>query len=244
MQHANNDLTSEASLQRGARYYVNYCLGCHSARYVRYSRIGTDLGITTDQLIENLMFTGDKPQRTMEIAMPAADAKRWFGRTPPDLSLVARSRGADWIYNYLRSFHVDESRQWGVDNLALPGAAREARVPHVVVEVEARVVDPQRLPLERGPQQPLPVARDEVQARVDGVADRVDVDAAVGPPERAGVEERDAADVHVGLVVLEREHAGIEGGEALVARVDHAPSRARRTSPPGPRRLPTGPPEA
>ena len=68
MQHANNDLTSEASLQRGARYYVNYCLGCHSARYVRYSRIGTDLGITTDQLIENLMFTADKPQRTMEIA--------------------------------------------------------------------------------------------------------------------------------------------------------------------------------
>jgi ubiquinol-cytochrome c reductase cytochrome c1 subunit len=132
MQHANNDLTSEASLQRGARYYVNYCLGCHSARYVRYSRIGTDLGITTDQLIENLMFTADKPQRTMEIAMPAADAKRWFGRTPPDLSLVARSRGADWIYNYLRSFHVDESRQWGVDNLALPGAA----MPNVLWELQ------------------------------------------------------------------------------------------------------------
>jgi ubiquinol-cytochrome c reductase cytochrome c1 subunit len=120
---AGNDLANRASLQRGAKYFVNYCQGCHSARYVRYSRLGQDLGIDPAQLAENLMFTADKPQQTMEIAMPAADAKRWFGRTPPDLSLAARSRGTDWIYNYLRTFYVDPSRPWGVDNLVLPGAS-------------------------------------------------------------------------------------------------------------------------
>lgn len=130
MRETGNDLGNLQSLQRGAKYFVNYCLGCHSARYVRYSRVGTDLEITVDQLTANLMFTADKPQETMRIAMPAADSKRWFGRTPPDLSLVARSRGPDWVYNYLRTFYVDESRPWGVNNLMLPGAS----MPHVLWE--------------------------------------------------------------------------------------------------------------
>lgn len=132
MREARNDLHNEASLQRGAKYFVNYCLGCHSARYVRYSRVGTDLDIDSHQLASDLMFTADKPQQTMEIAMPPADAKRWFGRTPPDLSLAARSRGPDWIYNYLRSFYLDDSRPWGVNNLALPNAV----MPDVLWELQ------------------------------------------------------------------------------------------------------------
>lgn len=132
MESVRLDLGNQAALQRGARYYVNYCLGCHSARYVRYNRVAKDLGIDEQLLVENLMFTADKPQQTMEIAMPAADAKRWFGRTPPDLSLIARSRGPDWIYNYLRSFYSDPSRTWGVDNLMLPGTA----MPHVLWELQ------------------------------------------------------------------------------------------------------------
>ena len=132
MKEVRVDLGNEASLQRGAKYFVNYCLGCHSARYVRYSRVGEDLGIDPHQLTANLMFTADKPQQTMDIAMPAGDAKRWFGRTPPDLSLVARSRGPDWIYNYLLTFYIDDTKPWGVNNLTLPGAA----MPHVLWELQ------------------------------------------------------------------------------------------------------------
>src|SRR5262245_25956406 len=132
LREAHVDLGNRASLQRGAKYYVNYCLGCHSARYVRYSRVGQDLGIDPHQLTATLMFTADKPQQTMEIAMPAADAKRWFGRSPPDLSLVARSRGPDWIYNYLTTFYLDDSTPWGVNNLVLPNAA----MPHVLWELQ------------------------------------------------------------------------------------------------------------
>jgi len=132
MGEAHIDVGNRASLQRGAKYFVNYCLGCHSARYVRFSRIGEDLGIDPHQLATDLMFTADKPQQTMEIAMPAADAKRWFGRTPPDASLLARSRGPDWIYNYLTSFYADDSRPWGVNNLLLPNAV----MPHVLWELQ------------------------------------------------------------------------------------------------------------
>jgi len=132
MREAHNDLGNRASLQRGAKYFVNYCLGCHSARYVRYSRVGTDLGIDSHQLTTDLMFTADKPQQTMDIAMPSADAKRWFGRTPPDASLLARSLGPDRIYNYLTSFYIDDSRPWGVNNLVLPNAV----MPNVLWELQ------------------------------------------------------------------------------------------------------------
>ena len=89
--HADNDVGNVPSLQRGARNYVNYCLGCHSLQYVRYNRVAADLEIGEEELSETLMWTAEKPHESMEIAMPAGDAARWFGRTPPDLSLIARS---------------------------------------------------------------------------------------------------------------------------------------------------------
>ena len=95
---AHNDITNLASLQRGARNFVNYCMGCHSARYVRYGRLGQDLGLSEQQVIDNLMFTGERIHDTMKISMRPEDAARWFGTTPPDLSLIARSRGPDYIY--------------------------------------------------------------------------------------------------------------------------------------------------
>lgn len=132
VEHANNDVGNVASLQRGARNFVNYCIGCHSARYVRYNRLGVDLGLSEAQVTENLMFTGDRPFETMRAAMREQDATRWFGTAPPDLTLIARSRGTDYLYKFLRSFYVDPSRPTGVNNLALPGTA----MPHVLWELQ------------------------------------------------------------------------------------------------------------
>lgn len=132
LDHANNNVSNTASLQRGARNFVNYCLGCHSAKYVRYNRLGEDLQLSEDQLLENLMFTGERPFDTMSIAMEPADAARWFGIAPPDLSLIARSRGTDYLYTFLRSFYVDESSPTGVDNAVLAGTA----MPHVLWELQ------------------------------------------------------------------------------------------------------------
>jgi ubiquinol-cytochrome c reductase cytochrome c1 subunit len=130
--HARNDVGNSASLQRGARNFVNYCLGCHSAKYVRYNRMAEDLGISEQQLVENLMFTGERPFDTMQSAMNPADAQRWFGVAPPDLSLIARSRGTDYVYSFLRSFYVDPTKATGVNNLVLPGTA----MPHVLWELQ------------------------------------------------------------------------------------------------------------
>ena len=129
---ANNNVANTASLQRGAKYFVNYCLGCHSAQYVRYNRLGEDLQLSDDQLLENLMFTGERPFDTMSIAMQPEDAARWFGTAPPDLSLIARSRGTDYLYTFLRSFYADESSPTGVDNVVLAGTA----MPHVLWELQ------------------------------------------------------------------------------------------------------------
>lgn len=131
-QAANNNVANMPSLQRGAKYFVNYCMGCHSAQYVRYNRLAEDLQISEDQLVRNLMFTGERPFDTMAIAMPPEDAARWFGITPPDLSLIARSRGTDYIYTFLRSFYVDPSSPTGVDNIVLPGTA----MPHVLWQLQ------------------------------------------------------------------------------------------------------------
>jgi ubiquinol-cytochrome c reductase cytochrome c1 subunit len=120
---ANNNITNVGSLQRGAKYFVNYCLGCHSAKYVRYNRLAGDLGITEKQLIDNLMFTGERPFDTMANAMRPEDSVRWFGKSPPDLSLMARARGTNYIYTFLHSFYVAPGRPTGVDNLVLPGTA-------------------------------------------------------------------------------------------------------------------------
>jgi ubiquinol-cytochrome c reductase cytochrome c1 subunit len=126
------DLRDKAQLQRGAKYYVNYCLGCHSLKYQRYGRLGEDLEIPKELVEQNLMFTGEQVGNTMNIAMPAADAEKWFGVLPPDLSLKARVRGTDWIYNYLRSFHKDDSRPYGVNNLCFP----DVGMPHVMADLQ------------------------------------------------------------------------------------------------------------
>jgi len=117
---ADIDLSDQASLQRGARLFVNYCLSCHSAKFQRYNRMARDLGLTEDEVKENLMFTTDKIGDTMTIAMTPADAEKWFGVAPPDLSVTARARGVDWLYTYLRSFYIDESRPFGVNNRVFP----------------------------------------------------------------------------------------------------------------------------
>ena len=123
LESANIDISNQASLQRGAKYFVNYCFGCHSAQYVRYNTLGSGLGLSEDQVVENLMFTGDRPSDTMAIAMPPGDAADWFGRTPPDLSLAARARGTDWIYSFLKSFYVSPQQPSGANNLVLEGAS-------------------------------------------------------------------------------------------------------------------------
>jgi ubiquinol-cytochrome c reductase cytochrome c1 subunit len=132
MQMARNDVANVASLQRGARNFVNYCSGCHSAKYVRYSRLARDLQLTETQVEQNLMFSGERIHDTIKIAMRPEDANHWFGTTPPDLSLIARSRGPDYIYSFLKSFHLDPSRPTGTNNLILPGTS----MPHVLWELQ------------------------------------------------------------------------------------------------------------
>jgi len=130
--HANNDVSNKASLQRGARNFVNYCSGCHTAKYVRYNRLAADLDLTDVQVKDNLIFTGVKVTDTMNNNMEPADGKAWFGKTPPDLSLIARSRGVDYLYTFLHSFYLDPSRPTGTNNTVLPGAA----MPHVLWELQ------------------------------------------------------------------------------------------------------------
>ncbi len=134
LESANVDLTDKASLQRGAKLFVNYCLSCHSAAYQRYNRMGKDIGLTDGQVEGNLMLAGEKVGETMTIAMPQGDAKRWFGNPPPDLSVMARARGADYIYSYLKSFYIDESRPFGVNNAVFPSVG----MPNVLWELEGR----------------------------------------------------------------------------------------------------------
>ncbi|AXR05458.1 cytochrome c1 [Salinimonas sediminis] len=128
LDHAPIDLTDKASLQRGAQVFMNYCSGCHSMQYQRYSRTFEDLGIPEELGSENLQFNGDKPTDYMKRAMPETSAATWFGAAPPDLTLVARVRGADWLYTYLRTFYVDESRPFGVNNKVFP----DVGMPHAL----------------------------------------------------------------------------------------------------------------
>jgi len=128
LQQANIDPEDKASLQRGAQLFVNYCLSCHSAAYQRYNRTGRDIGLTDEQVKANLMFAADKIGELMEVAMRKEDASVWFGTAVPDLSLVARSRGVDWLYTYLLSFYADPSRPFGVNNIVF----RDVGMPHVL----------------------------------------------------------------------------------------------------------------
>ncbi|MCG8324325.1 MAG: cytochrome c1 [Thiotrichales bacterium] len=134
LQHMQVDLGDKASLQRGASTFVNYCLGCHSAAYMRYNRIGEDLGITETVLKSNFMFNPDhKVGDTMKIAMRKSDAEEvFFGVNPPDLSVIARSRGADWLYTYFLTFYKDASRPMGVNNLVF----KDVGMPHVLWELQ------------------------------------------------------------------------------------------------------------
>jgi len=129
---ANNDISNQASLQRGAKNYVNYCMGCHSLQYMRYNQLAKGLGISEDQLIDNLMFTADKPTDMMTIAMPPADSATWFGRAPPDLTLIGRSKGSDYLYTFLKSFYVEEGVPTGVNNLVMANLS----MPHVLWELQ------------------------------------------------------------------------------------------------------------
>jgi ubiquinol-cytochrome c reductase cytochrome c1 subunit len=121
----------QASLQRGARAFANYCQGCHSANYLRYSRL-TEIGLTEDEIKANLMFNTDKVGDTMSVAMDRTDGKTWFGAAPPDLSVEARVRGADWLYTYLKGFYRDDSRPTGWNNTAFPNVG----MPHVLYELQ------------------------------------------------------------------------------------------------------------
>jgi ubiquinol-cytochrome c reductase cytochrome c1 subunit len=132
LERAGNDAGNIASLQRGARNFMNYCAGCHSAKYVRYNTIAKDLELTDDQVIENLMFNAEKTFETIESSMPLDSAARWFGQPPPDMSLMARARGTDYIFNFLKGFYLDSDSPTGVDNLHLPGTG----MPHVLWELQ------------------------------------------------------------------------------------------------------------
>jgi len=128
LMHADINLENKNSLRYGAKLFVNYCMSCHSAKYMRYIHVARDLGLTDKQMINNLMFVSDfsnpnKPDGAdkkvgalMTVAMSEKEGKAWFGNPPPDLTLVARVRGADWLYTYLNSFYVDPSRPTGANN--------------------------------------------------------------------------------------------------------------------------------
>lgn len=133
------DLGDQASLQRGARLFVNYCLSCHSAGYMRYSRMADDLGIPEDALVKNLVFIPDakgeiKPGSLMNAVMPADIARATFNTVPPDLSLVTRSRGPEWFYTYMRSFYRDDKRAAGWNNIVFPNVA----MPHVLHDMQGQ----------------------------------------------------------------------------------------------------------
>ncbi|OIQ78643.1 cytochrome c1 precursor [mine drainage metagenome] len=131
LDHAPINGDNQASLQRGAKVFVNYCLNCHSAASMRYNRLH-DIGLTDEEIKENLIFTGVKVGETMTVAMDKKEAKTWFGATPPDLSVIARARGADWLYTYLRGFYRDETRPTGWNNVAFD----KVGMPHVLWQLQ------------------------------------------------------------------------------------------------------------
>lgn len=134
LQASNVNIGDRASLQRGAALYMNYCAGCHALEFQRYSRMAEDLGLTEEQVMTWLNFTERKFGETMTIAMDKGDGEAWFGKAPPDLSLVARAKlgGPDWVYTFLKSFYVDETRPAGWNNTVLPNAS----MPNVLWELQ------------------------------------------------------------------------------------------------------------
>lgn len=135
LQHANVNVRDTAAIQRGARLFVNYCLSCHEASFMRYNRLAEDLDLDEELVMKNLVFADAKIGDIMEVAMRPGDAEKWLGKVPPDLSLTARSRGADWLYTYFLTFYRDESGGW--NNLMLPNAS----MPHVFWQLQG-IQDP------------------------------------------------------------------------------------------------------
>ncbi|MBT6757436.1 MAG: cytochrome c1 [Candidatus Jacksonbacteria bacterium] len=132
LDHANTDINDQKSLQNGASLFMNYCSGCHSIEFMRYNRIGKDLNISDADVEKSLMFNGKKIGDKVTSSMSDAGAVKWFGTTPPDLSLVSRSKGVDWIYTYLRGFYKDDTRPFGVNNKILVNAS----MPDVLWELK------------------------------------------------------------------------------------------------------------
>lgn len=126
------DIRNVFALQRGAKYFTNYCLSCHSAQYMRYSRLAEDLGLSAELIEENLIFADKRIGDTMTVAMQTQDAEEWFGNPPPDLTLVARAEGPEYVYAYLQTFYLDDTRPFGVNNLVLQGTA----MPHVLWKLQ------------------------------------------------------------------------------------------------------------
>jgi len=138
------DLADLPSLQRGAQLFMNYCAGCHGLQYMRYNTLAAGIGIVDKEgkvleeiVKDNLMFSGDKISDTIKAALTREEGAKWFGTAPPDLSLISRARGADWLYTYLRSFYPDAKRPWGVNNRVFPDVA----MPHVLANLEARYLN-------------------------------------------------------------------------------------------------------
>jgi len=129
------DLSNHGSLQRGAKTFVNYCLSCHSANYMRYNRL-VDIGLTENQIKDNLLLAGEKVGDTMSVAMDKADAQKWLGATPPDLSVEVRARGADWLYTYMRGFYRDSTRPTGWNNTVFD----KVGMPHVLYQLQGEQV--------------------------------------------------------------------------------------------------------
>lgn len=129
---ANNDLSDKESLKRGFVSYLNYCLGCHQLQYQRYNRTFADLGISDEDGAANYMYTGEKVGDHITNTMPAKEAAEWFGAAPPDLTLEARLKSPDWIYTYLTTFYVDESRPFGVNNKVY----KDVGMPHVLQNLQ------------------------------------------------------------------------------------------------------------
>ena len=124
-------VNSEAALQNGAKLFVNYCLNCHGAVSMRYNRL-RDIGLTDEQIKQNLLFSGEKVGDMMNVAISPKDAKAWFGAMPPDLSVIARAKGADYLYTYLRTFYKDDTKATGWNNMAFPSVG----MPHVMWELQ------------------------------------------------------------------------------------------------------------
>jgi ubiquinol-cytochrome c reductase cytochrome c1 subunit len=132
--------TDVVSLQSGAKLYVNYCLGCHSLQYVRYGGL-TDIGLTEQQIRDNLMFTADKVGEPIKVHMDSKAGKQWFGVAPPDLTVVARSRGPDWLYTYLRTFYRDPKTATGWNNAVFENVG----MPHALWTLQGeRAYDPEK----------------------------------------------------------------------------------------------------